>query len=67
MAAHDLDLLSTFLEIHLNGSPTATATKHGLSQPTVTGRPARLEQHVGEPLFIRSSRGQNTRSAEATE
>ncbi|MEU0477779.1 LysR family transcriptional regulator [Streptosporangium sp. NPDC006013] len=53
MAAHDLNLLATFLEICLNGSLTATATERGLPQPTITGRLARLEQHVGEPLFIR--------------
>ncbi|MGW6934186.1 LysR family transcriptional regulator [Lentzea sp. NPDC054927] len=53
----DLDLLATFLEIYRGGSITAAATRRGLTQPAVSGQLARLERDLGEPLFIRSSRG----------
>jgi DNA-binding transcriptional LysR family regulator len=53
----DLDLLATFLEIHRCGSLTAAAARRGLTQPAVSGQLARLERELGEPLFIRSSRG----------
>lgn len=57
MALPDLDLLSTFLEIYRGGSITAAASRRGLSQPAVSGQLARLEGQIGEPLFVRSSRG----------
>ncbi|RAJ69994.1 DNA-binding transcriptional LysR family regulator [Streptomyces sp. Amel2xB2] len=57
MALPDLDLLSTFLEIYRGGSITAAASRRGLSQPAVSGRLARLEAQIGEPLFLRSRRG----------
>ncbi|MER7666197.1 MULTISPECIES: LysR family transcriptional regulator [unclassified Streptomyces] len=53
----DLELLATFLEIHRAGSLTTAATRRGLSQPAVSGQLARLEQEIGEPLFVRSRRG----------
>ncbi len=53
----DLDLLSTFLEIYRSGSITAAASRRGLSQPAVSGQLARLEEQMGEPLFVRSRRG----------
>jgi DNA-binding transcriptional LysR family regulator len=53
----DLDLLATFLEIYRGGSITAAATRRGLTQPAVSGQLARLEKDLGEPLFIRGSRG----------
>ncbi|MFD7631471.1 LysR family transcriptional regulator [Streptomyces sp. NPDC059851] len=53
----DLDLLSTFLEIYRSGSITAAADRRGLSQPAASGQLARLEEQLGEPLFIRSRRG----------
>jgi DNA-binding transcriptional LysR family regulator len=53
----DLDLLSTFLEIYRGGSITAAAARRGVSQPAVSGRLARLEEQIGEPLFVRSRRG----------
>lgn len=53
----DLDLLATFLEIYRRGSVTAAADRRGLSQPAVSGQLARLEEQVGEPLFVRSRRG----------
>lgn len=59
MAANltDLDLLATFLEIYRGGSLTAAATRRGLTQPAVSGQLAKLEKELGEPLFIRGSRG----------
>ncbi len=53
----DLDLLATFLEIYRGGSLTAAATRRGLTQPAVSGQLARLENSVGEPLFVRGARG----------
>ncbi|MEV0170292.1 LysR family transcriptional regulator [Streptomyces sp. NPDC050803] len=52
-----LDLLSTFLEIYRSGSLSAAAQRLGVTQPAVTGQLARLEEEVGEPLFVRSRRG----------
>lgn len=53
----DLELLSTFLEAYRAGSVTAAATRLGLSQPSVSERIARLEDRLGEPLFVRSRQG----------
>jgi DNA-binding transcriptional LysR family regulator len=52
-----LDLLSTFLEVYRAGSLSAAAQRLGVTQPAVTGQLARLEERVGEPLFVRSRRG----------
>ncbi|MGW2826701.1 LysR family transcriptional regulator [Streptomyces sp. NPDC001443] len=52
-----LDLLATFLEIYRTGSLSAAASRLGVSQPAVTGQLARLEEQLGEPLFVRSSKG----------
>jgi len=52
-----LDLLATFLEIYRTGSLSAAAARLGGSQPAVTGQLARLEEQLGEPLFVRSSKG----------
>jgi DNA-binding transcriptional LysR family regulator len=53
----DLDLLATFLEIYRRGSLTAAATAMGISQPAVSGQLARLEEHLGDALFVRSRNG----------
>lgn len=53
----NLDLLSTFLEIYRAGSLSAAAQRLGVTQPAVTGQLARLEEQIGEPLFVRSRRG----------
>lgn len=52
-----LDLLATFLEIYRAGSLSAAAQRLGVTQPAVTGQLARLEDQIGEPLFIRSRKG----------
>ncbi|TXS44424.1 LysR family transcriptional regulator [Streptomyces sp. t39] len=52
-----LDLLSTFLEIYRCGSLSAAAERLGLTQPAVSGQLARLEEELGETLFVRSRRG----------
>jgi DNA-binding transcriptional LysR family regulator len=53
----DLELLATFLEVHRAGSLTAAAARLGMSQPAVTERLARLEERMGETLFVRSRGG----------
>jgi DNA-binding transcriptional LysR family regulator len=53
----DLDLLATFLEIYRGGSITAAAGRRALTQPAVSGQLAKLEKELGEPLFVRGSRG----------
>ncbi|MFC9910784.1 LysR family transcriptional regulator [Streptomyces sp. NPDC059862] len=52
-----LDLLSTFLEIYRAGSLSAAAQRLGVTQPAVTGQLARLEEQIGEPLFVRTHKG----------
>jgi DNA-binding transcriptional LysR family regulator len=52
-----LDLLSTFLEIYRCGSLSAAAERLGLTQPAVSGQLARLEDQMGEQLFVRSRKG----------
>ncbi|WP_228040091.1 LysR family transcriptional regulator [Streptomyces chromofuscus] len=52
-----LDLLSTFLEIYRAGSLSAAAQRLGVTQPAVTGQLARLEEKLGEPLFVRTPKG----------
>ncbi|MFF7099238.1 LysR family transcriptional regulator [Streptomyces nigra] len=52
-----LDLLATFLEIYRAGSLSAAAQRLGVTQPAVTGQLARLEEQIGEPLFLRSRQG----------
>ncbi|MET9122218.1 LysR family transcriptional regulator [Streptomyces sp. NPDC004528] len=53
----NLVLLTTFLEIYRRGSLTSAAAVLGISQPTVTGQLARLEEQLGDDLFIRSRQG----------
>lgn len=52
-----LDLLATFLEIYRAGSLSAAAHRLGVTQPAVTGQLARLEEEIGEQLFVRSRKG----------
>ncbi|MEU6878809.1 LysR family transcriptional regulator [Streptomyces sp. NPDC046712] len=52
-----LDLLATFLEIYRAGSISAAAQRLGVTQPAVTGQLARLEEQIGEQLFVRSRQG----------
>jgi DNA-binding transcriptional LysR family regulator len=52
-----LDLLSTFVEIYRCGSISAAAERLGLTQPAVSGQLARLEDQLGEQLFVRSRKG----------
>jgi DNA-binding transcriptional LysR family regulator len=53
----NLDLLSTFLEIYRTGSLSAAAHRLGMTQPAVSGQLVRLEDQIGEPLFVRTRRG----------
>lgn len=43
--------------VHGSGSFSAAARVCGVTQPTLSNGVARLEQHLGEQLFVRSSRG----------
>ncbi|MFJ8361776.1 LysR family transcriptional regulator [Streptomyces sp. NPDC093984] len=52
-----LDLLLTFLEVYRAGSLSAASQRLGVTQPAVSGQLARLEEHVGERLFVRTSKG----------
>ncbi|WP_255306346.1 LysR family transcriptional regulator [Streptomyces sp. Wb2n-11] len=56
-SAPRLDLLLTFLEVYRAGSLSAAAQRLGVTQPAVSGQLARLEGQLGEPLFVRSSKG----------
>ncbi len=57
VSAPRLDLLLTFLEVYRAGSLSAAAQRLGVTQPAVSGQLARLEEQLGEPLFVRSSKG----------
>lgn len=61
-----LDLLATFLEIYRTGSLSAAAERLGVSQPAVTGQLARLEEQLGEQLFVRSRKGAEPTARAAT-
>ncbi|MDF6045541.1 LysR family transcriptional regulator [Streptomyces sp. JH14] len=52
-----LDLLLTFVEVYRAGSLSAASQRLGFTQPAVSGQLARLEEQIGEPLFVRTSRG----------
>lgn len=53
----DLRLLRLFDAIHASGSVTKAADALGLSQPTVSIGLAKLRQHFGDPLFVRTPDG----------
>ncbi|MFD6068080.1 LysR family transcriptional regulator [Amycolatopsis lurida] len=53
----NLDRLATFLSIYRQGSLSAAAAELGLSQPAVTGQLLKLEEELGEQLFVRSRQG----------
>ncbi|MGY6655661.1 LysR family transcriptional regulator [Amycolatopsis sp. TRM77291] len=53
----NLDRLATFLAIYRQGSLSAAAEELGLTQPAVTGQLLRLEEELGERLFVRSRQG----------
>lgn len=52
-----LDLLATFVEVYRCGSLSAAAERLSLTQPAVSGQLVRLEEQLGEQLFVRSARG----------
>jgi len=53
----NLDVVQSFLEIYRRGSLTAAAAARGLSQPAISGHLRRLEQQLGEDLFLRTGHG----------
>ncbi|MER6663082.1 LysR family transcriptional regulator [Amycolatopsis japonica] len=53
----NLDRLATFLSIYRLGSLSAAAAELGLTQPAVTGQLLKLEEELGERLFVRSRHG----------
>jgi DNA-binding transcriptional LysR family regulator len=57
MHSLDLRLLSVFDEIYKTRSVSRTANAIGLSQPAVSIALARLREHFGDPLFVRTGKG----------
>ena len=53
----DLNLLRVLIEIHDAGGVSAACPRLHLSQPAVSGALARLRAALGDPLFVRTSRG----------
>jgi DNA-binding transcriptional LysR family regulator len=51
-----LDAMALFVTVADEGSLAAAARRHGRSAATVTRAVALLENHVGEPLLLRSTR-----------
>ncbi len=52
-----IEFLETFVEVARTGSVTRAAAVLFLAQPSVSGRLRALEEEIGEPLLLRSSRG----------
>ena len=53
----DLNLLQTFLAVHVAGNVSRAAERLGVSQPTVSHALQRLRLLYGDPLFIRTQGG----------
>ena len=53
----DLNLLQTFLAVHVTGNVSRAAERLGVSQPTVSHALQRLRALYGDPLFIRTQGG----------
>jgi len=53
----DLNLLQTFLAVHVTGNVSRAAERLGVSQPTVSHALQRLRLLHGDPLFIRTQGG----------
>ncbi len=53
----DSELLRAFLDAAESGSLSRAARNLGISQPSLSARIQRLEQHLGAPLFTRHARG----------
>lgn len=57
MAQFDLNLLRVAVSVSDAGSVTAAAKNLGISQPAASSALARLRLAVGDPLFVKTSRG----------
>ena len=57
MRDFDLNLLRVALAIHDEGSVSAAAKTLGISQPAASAALARLRAWIGDPLFVKTSRG----------
>lgn len=57
MTIPDIRLLSVFDEIYKTRSVSRAADALGLGQPAVSIALAKLRQHFGDPLFVRTSNG----------
>ena len=53
----DLDALLVFAVVAREGSFTRAAASLGVSQPSISERMQRLEEHLGSPAFVRRGRG----------
>ena len=52
----DLNLVRTFISVYQNKSYTRASESLGVSQPAVSMAIRRLEEQVGEPLFVKNGR-----------
>ena len=57
MRDFDLNLLRVVLAVHEEGSVSAAARRLGISQPAASAALARLRAALGDPLFVKTSRG----------
>jgi DNA-binding transcriptional LysR family regulator len=53
----DLNLFPIFLAVYDTGSVSAAAVRLRMSQPGVSAALARLRERIGDPLFLKTSRG----------
>lgn len=57
MTQFDLNLLRVVLTVHDEGSVSGAAVKLGISQPATSASLSRLRRALGDPLFVKTSRG----------
>lgn len=62
MSHFDLNLLRIVLAVHDEGSVSSAAAKLGISQPAVSAALSRLRRTIGDPLFVKTSRGMDPTS-----
>jgi DNA-binding transcriptional LysR family regulator len=53
----NIDLVKTFLEAYRQGSMSKAATSLNLTQPAVSQQIQAIENHIGHPLFYRTTKG----------
>ena len=53
----DLNLLRVFAAVYAERNVTRAARRLGITQPTISNAMSRLRRSLGDPLFVRTSRG----------